>query len=113
MGDRLKGEPPRALTPRHLDICRLLAHGHCPAEIAEMFGSSQNTVHNQARELYRRLNVHSALEAAARYWRWQVDAVYARGRADTLADRYDARKDADVTIAAMRGNGLEEPHGPW
>lgn len=54
------------LTPRQLEILRLLAQGLDTKAIAEHLGIVQHTVRNHMRGLFRELRVHSRLHAVAR-----------------------------------------------
>ena len=54
------------LTPREIDVLRLLAHGCSYAEIADRLGVSLHTVVSHVKNLYRKLDVHSARAAV---WR--------------------------------------------
>lgn len=78
--------PPAAatLTPRQAQVLRLLAHGASTQLIAEELGLSPETVRNHIRALFRRLGVHSRLEA--------VVAGHARG----LLQRDDGHSDLDA-----------------
>lgn len=58
--------PGPKLTPRQLEILRLLASGHDTKAIAERLGVVDHTVRNHMRGLFRELGVHSRLQAVAR-----------------------------------------------
>lgn len=68
----LVGKPSSAarLTPIEWDLLRALARGLSNGEIARLRGVSIRTVANQMGHLYRKLRVHSRLEAAlvASHW---------------------------------------------
>ena len=53
----------RVLTPRQLDVLRLLAAGMTTEAIAARLGVAVETARNHIRALLRRLEVHSRLEA--------------------------------------------------
>lgn len=53
------------LTPRQVQILRLLAHGHSTAQIAAELHLALETVRNHVRHALRALGVHSRLEAIA------------------------------------------------
>ena len=53
------------LSPRQLEILRLLNAGIRAHAIAEQLGLSETTVRNHIREILRRLDCHSQLEAVA------------------------------------------------
>jgi DNA-binding CsgD family transcriptional regulator len=55
--------PPAALTPRQLDVLRLLADGRSTPEIAEALSLSETTVRNHIANLLAALDVHSRLQA--------------------------------------------------
>jgi DNA-binding NarL/FixJ family response regulator len=57
---------PLPLTPREIDVLRLLAHGCTYTEIADRLGVSLHTVVSHVKNLYRKLDVHSARAAV---WR--------------------------------------------
>lgn len=63
------GAPPEPapihLTPRELEVLRLLAHGADTASIAERLGISRHTAHNHIAAVLSKLGVHSRVEAAA------------------------------------------------
>lgn len=54
------------LTPREVDVLRLLAHGCSYAEIALTLGVTPNTVTSHIKNAYRKLQVHSAAAAVMR-----------------------------------------------
>lgn len=51
------------LTPREIDVLRLLARGSSYAEIAAKLGVSTNTVASHVKNTYRKLGVHTAAAA--------------------------------------------------
>jgi two-component system response regulator DevR len=53
------------LTPRELDILRLLAEGLSNQVIAERLGITRNTVRNHVQSILAKLEAHSKLEAVA------------------------------------------------
>jgi PAS domain S-box-containing protein len=57
--------PPAHLTPRQVEVLRLLEQGRSTKQIAEELHLSANTVKNHVRHLLRALGVHSRLEAIA------------------------------------------------
>jgi len=59
---------PRAipLTPRQLEVLKLMAHGHSNEEIARRLGLQRNTVKFHISQIFRRLGVRNRIEAAAR-----------------------------------------------
>ena len=60
-------EPRRTpLTPRQLEVLRLMAHGHSNAEIARRLGLRRNTVKFHITQIFRRLGVRNRVEAVAR-----------------------------------------------
>jgi DNA-binding NarL/FixJ family response regulator len=62
------GAEPRAipLTPRQLEVLKLMAHGHSNEEIARRLGLQRNTVKFHISQIFRRLGVRNRIEAAAR-----------------------------------------------
>ncbi len=54
------------LTPRQHDVLRYLAGGYSTDDIAGKLGISTETVRNHVRDLMRRLNAHTRLEAVIR-----------------------------------------------
>ena len=59
----LDGVPPKALTPRQLEVLQALARGESTQQIAASLGISIETVRNYVRAILRGLDVHSRLEA--------------------------------------------------
>jgi len=61
-------EPPvgEALSPRELEVLRVLARGRSKRQTAEELFVAYNTVHSQVRSIYRKLDVHSSTAAIAR-----------------------------------------------
>jgi DNA-binding CsgD family transcriptional regulator len=59
------GSPPH-LTPRQLEVLRLLADGTRPRQAAEVLGITVPTVYNHLRAAYLELGAHSQLDAVAR-----------------------------------------------
>jgi DNA-binding NarL/FixJ family response regulator len=55
--------PPPDLTPRQLEVLRLLAHGYSTNQIAESLRLSRETVRNHIRGLLRGLRVNSRIAA--------------------------------------------------
>jgi DNA-binding NarL/FixJ family response regulator len=55
--------PTGQLTPRELDVLRLLAKGFDAGRIARRLGISDNTCRGYLKSLYAKLDVHSQLEA--------------------------------------------------
>jgi PAS domain S-box-containing protein len=53
------------LTPRQLEVLRMLAHGASTDQIAERLHITRETVRNHVRHILRKLGVHSRLEAIA------------------------------------------------
>jgi DNA-binding CsgD family transcriptional regulator len=54
------------LTPRELDVLRLLAGGCSYCQVAARLGISPHTVVTHIKNLYRKLDVHSAVGAVMR-----------------------------------------------
>ena len=59
--------PTDSLTPRELEVCRLLVQGLALKEIAYRSNVSISTVDYHTRNLYRKLAVHSRLELFKRF----------------------------------------------
>lgn len=57
--------PPANLTPRQIEVLRLLEHGRSTSQIADDLHLSTETVRNHIRALLRKLGAHSRLEAVA------------------------------------------------
>jgi DNA-binding NarL/FixJ family response regulator len=57
------------LTPREVEVLRLVAQGMSDAQVAEKLVVSERTVHSHLRSVYRKLQVGSRNEAA----RWAVE----------------------------------------
>lgn len=51
------------LSPREVEVLRMLAHGASTDQIAEMLHIARETVRNHVRSILRKLGVHSRLEA--------------------------------------------------
>jgi len=62
----------QALTPRQLEILRLIARGMRNAEIAENLHISQQTVKTHIGNVLRKLGVRSRLQAAQYAMRWKL-----------------------------------------
>jgi DNA-binding NarL/FixJ family response regulator len=60
---------PVALTPRQLEVLKLIAHGHSNDEIAARLGVRPNTVKFHISDIFRRLGARNRIEAVA-----QLDA---------------------------------------
>jgi PAS domain S-box-containing protein len=63
--DPLQAPPPPHLTPRQVEVLRLLEQGHSTKQIAADLQLSTETVRNHIRRLLRALGVNSRLEAVA------------------------------------------------
>ena len=57
--------PPPHLTPRQVEVLRLMEQGRSTKQIAAELHLSTETVRNHIRRLFRALGVHSRLEAVA------------------------------------------------
>jgi DNA-binding NarL/FixJ family response regulator len=66
------GQPEAELSPRQLEILRLLAEGHSYKTCAESLDLSLDTVRFHVRKIYDRLHVHSRSEAV---WKALVSGV--------------------------------------
>lgn len=64
-GDEAELAEQRPLTPRELQILRLLAEGRTTAEIANLLYICSKTVRNHVQNLLPKLSAHSRLEAVA------------------------------------------------
>ncbi len=62
-------ERPGGLSPREVDVLRLLAQGHTDREIAELLFISPRTVQNHVHRIYARIDVSSRSAAT----RWAMD----------------------------------------
>jgi DNA-binding NarL/FixJ family response regulator len=58
-------EDPVTLSPRKMDVVRLLAEGLTNAQIADRLGLAELTIKSYTDELYRELDVHSRAAAVA------------------------------------------------
>jgi PAS domain S-box-containing protein len=63
--DEAPAAPPPHLTPRQVEVLRLLEQGCSTKQIADALHLSNETVRNHIRRLFRALGVHSRLEAVA------------------------------------------------
>lgn len=54
------------ISPREIDVIRLIAHGYTYAETARRLGVSPHTVAAHVKKAYRKLGVHSAGAAVMR-----------------------------------------------
>ena len=54
------------LTPRERQTLELMVQGHTNARVAESLGCSRGTLNTHARNIYRKLNVHSRIELASK-----------------------------------------------
>ena len=63
--DDMPTTPPPQLTPRQVEVLRLLEQGRSTKQIAAELHLSVETVRNHIRRLFRALGVHSRLEAVA------------------------------------------------
>lgn len=54
------------LTPREIEVTRLLCRGHSDAEIATLLTISPHTTHDHVRAIRRKLGVRSRAEVAAK-----------------------------------------------
>ena len=55
-----------SVSPREVDVLRLIARGHTYAQIARRLGVSVHTVGTHVKKVYRKLGVHSAGAAVMR-----------------------------------------------
>ena len=59
------------LTAREIDVVRLLAEGCTYGRVAQRLGISEHTVCRHIKNLYRKLDVHTAAGAVSRVMRLQ------------------------------------------
>ena len=59
------------LTAREIDVVRLLAEGCTYGGVAQRLGISEHTVCSHIKNLYRKLDVHTAAGAVSRVMRLQ------------------------------------------
>lgn len=59
------------LTAREIDVVRLLAEGCTYGRVAQRLGISEHTVCSHVKNLYRKLDVHTAAGAVSRAMRLQ------------------------------------------
>jgi DNA-binding NarL/FixJ family response regulator len=74
------------LSPREKTVLDLVAVGHTSKEIAEQLGLSPNTVRTHRQRLFRKIEAHSAIEAAS----WLRGARDERPSEHTPSLRWDA-----------------------
>jgi len=67
------------LTPRELEVLRLLARGCTYIQVADRLGTSVHTVESHVKNVYRKLNVHSARAAV-----WRATELGLLGAPDGL-----------------------------
>jgi DNA-binding CsgD family transcriptional regulator len=63
------------LTARETDVVRLLAKGCTYGKVAQLLGISEHTVATHIKNLYRKLDVHTAAGAVFRAMQLQGEAV--------------------------------------
>jgi DNA-binding NarL/FixJ family response regulator len=61
--DVTTGDDLTPLSPREVEILRLLASGHAYKQIADDLGASINTIRTHIKRIYEKLHVHSRTEA--------------------------------------------------
>ena len=61
------------LSPRELDVLRLIARGHTNAEIAEVLHLSEGTVRNHVSSIFSKLDVPDRTQAAILAIRYGLD----------------------------------------
>jgi DNA-binding CsgD family transcriptional regulator len=64
-GERVRPLLHPLLTPRQLEVLKLLAQGRSTEQVAAALGVADETARNHIRAVLRRLGVHSRLEAVA------------------------------------------------
>ncbi|MFN3477697.1 MAG: LuxR C-terminal-related transcriptional regulator, partial [Candidatus Methylomirabilales bacterium] len=69
---RLSSDPVKSLTPRELQVLKLMAEGFGTKAIAEKLLISPSTVGNHIQSIFSRLRVHSRLEAVALAFRLRL-----------------------------------------
>jgi len=67
------------LTPREADVLRLLARGCTYIQVSDHLGMSVHTVESHVKNVYRKLDVHSARAAV-----WRAMELRLFGEPDTL-----------------------------
>ena len=67
------------LTSREADVLRLLAHGCTYSQVSDQLGMSLHTVESHVKNVYRKLEVHSARAAV-----WRAMELRLFGEPDTL-----------------------------
>jgi DNA-binding CsgD family transcriptional regulator len=107
------------LTPRELEVLRLLVEGRSNRQIAEQLFISGKTASVHVTNILTKLGVHSRLEAAALARRLGLDQPRARGRCDLTSaasraasaprrhlQRHDVRR-----LGRTRGAAAQDPAG--
>jgi DNA-binding NarL/FixJ family response regulator len=61
--------PPPGLTPRELQVLKLMAQSKSNKDIADVLFISENTVKNHVRNILEKLHLHSRMEAVTYAWR--------------------------------------------
>lgn len=69
LASRVDGQEAEKLSPRQIDVVRLLATGATNREIADRLGYAEKTIKNELTEVYRILNVVSRSQAVAEGFR--------------------------------------------
>ena len=75
------------LTPRELDVLRLLAQGCTYYQAAQALGVSPHTVQTHVKNIYRKLGVHSARAAVWRATELKLLAMFQVGTAICINSR--------------------------
>lgn len=65
-----------APTPRQIEVLSLIADGQQNKHIALKLGISENTVEKHISSLYRRLQVHTRVEASAMFRYYQATGIW-------------------------------------
>lgn len=91
------------LTFRETEVLRLLAAGRTYLQVGEQLGVSPNTVASHVKNIYRKLDVHSARAALWRALQLHVlgEFDYAGARADWMRDLIGHAPFSEETGAAL------------
>lgn len=88
---------PVQLTPRETEVLRSLARGATYSQVADALGVSLNTVASHVKNLYRKLQVHSARAAV---WRGFELRLLARPQAQDERDGASAARTVSTQASA-------------
>jgi len=84
------------LSPREMEVAKLVAVGKAAKEISDILVISKKTVETHRAHIYKSLGIHTVAELV--HWTIRTGAIQVLGEEKRMAERFEATKDIRSTI---------------